>query len=125
VTEALPWSSPHWRIAEWLNTTAPTDLEAQRGHVVVACAFQMLCPGCVSHAIPQLKEVHELSQRRAIIPYAALIDTANGEASLTQGLGDVRHPAQDVVQVGTSRSISSAVVTSTLALTFRRVWFIF
>ena len=28
--------------------------------MVVACAFQMLCPGCVSHAIPQLKAVHEL-----------------------------------------------------------------
>ena len=27
---------------------------------MVACAFQMLCPGCVSHAIPQLKAVHEL-----------------------------------------------------------------
>ena len=27
---------------------------------MVACAFQMLCPGCVSHAIPQLKAIHEL-----------------------------------------------------------------
>jgi peroxiredoxin len=36
------------------------DLEALRGRVVVACAFQMLCPGCVSHAIPQLKAVHDL-----------------------------------------------------------------
>jgi hypothetical protein len=35
-------------------------LEAQRGHIVVVCAFQMLCPGCVSHAIPQLKAVHDL-----------------------------------------------------------------
>lgn len=55
-----PVSAPLWRISEWLNTPAPMDLEAQRGHVVVACAFQMLCPGCVSHAIPQLKAVHEL-----------------------------------------------------------------
>jgi hypothetical protein len=55
-----PVSAPFWRISEWLNTPAPMDLEAQRGHVVVACAFQMLCPGCVSHAIPQLKAVHEL-----------------------------------------------------------------
>lgn len=49
-----------WRTSEWLNTAEPIDLEAQRGHVVVACAFQMLCPGCVSHAIPQMKAVHEL-----------------------------------------------------------------
>ncbi len=52
--------APPWRISEWLNTPAPMDLEAKRGHVVVACAFQMLCPGCVSHAIPQLRAVHDL-----------------------------------------------------------------
>lgn len=55
-----PPLAPSWRISEWLNTPEPLDLEAQRGHVVVACAFQMLCPGCVSHAIPQLKAAHEL-----------------------------------------------------------------
>ncbi|RLQ21117.1 TlpA family protein disulfide reductase [Seongchinamella sediminis] len=52
--------APPWHIAEWLNSAAPLDLEAQRGKVVVACAFQMLCPGCVSHAIPQLKALHEV-----------------------------------------------------------------
>lgn len=55
-----PVLAPSWRTSEWLNTPAPMNLEAQRGRVVVACAFQMLCPGCVSHAIPQLKAVHEL-----------------------------------------------------------------
>lgn len=52
--------APQWHISEWLNSSAAIELEAQRGRVVVACAFQMLCPGCVSHAIPQLKAVHEL-----------------------------------------------------------------
>ncbi len=51
--------APPWHISEWLNTPSPVDLDAQRGKVVVACAFQMLCPGCVSHAIPQLKALHE------------------------------------------------------------------
>jgi len=55
-----PVLAPPWRISEWLNTPKALDLEAQRGQVVVACAFQMLCPGCVSHAIPQLKAVYEL-----------------------------------------------------------------
>ena len=43
------------------------DLEAQRGHVVVAWAFQMLCPGCVTHAIPQMKAVHELFGRQGVV----------------------------------------------------------
>ena len=51
--------APAWRMSEWLNTQAPIHLEAQRGRVVVACAFQMLCPGCVAQAIPQLKAVHQ------------------------------------------------------------------
>ncbi|MBN7795083.1 redoxin family protein [Parahaliea mediterranea] len=55
-----PERAPAWHIAQWFNTPAPISLEAQRGKVVVACAFQMLCPGCVSHAIPQLKALHEL-----------------------------------------------------------------
>ncbi len=55
-----PQLAPNWCISEWLNTPEPIDLEAQRGRVVVACAFQMLCPGCVSRAIPQLKAIHEL-----------------------------------------------------------------
>jgi hypothetical protein len=63
-----PVLAPSWRISEWLNTSAPVDLEAQRGHVVVACAFQMLCPGCVSQDIPLLKAVHEL-----FVPHGAVV----------------------------------------------------
>lgn len=62
-----PIMAPLWRISTWLNTPAPIDLEAQRGHVVVACAFQMLCPGCVTHAIPQIKAVHELFVPQGVI----------------------------------------------------------
>ena len=51
--------APAWRVSQWLNTQEPIELEAQRGRVIVACAFQMLCPGCVSQAIPQLKAIHQ------------------------------------------------------------------
>lgn len=60
------WAPP-WHISAWLNTSVPIDLEAQRGHVVVACAFQMLCPGCVSHAIPQMKAAHELFSPQGVV----------------------------------------------------------
>lgn len=64
---AQPGLAPEWRISEWLNTPDPIALEAQRGHVVVACAFQMLCPGCVAQAIPQLKRAHELFTPRGVL----------------------------------------------------------
>jgi len=59
--------APPWRMSEWLNTPAPIDLEAQRGRVVVACAFQMLCPGCVALAIPQMRAVHELFAPHGVV----------------------------------------------------------
>ncbi|TWS97086.1 redoxin domain-containing protein [Reyranella sp. CPCC 100927] len=52
--------APEWRISEWINSETPLTLEALRGKVVVAFAFQMLCPGCVQESIPQAKRVHEI-----------------------------------------------------------------
>jgi hypothetical protein len=50
----------------WFNTAEPLTLELLRGEsrrVVLLLAFQMLCPGCVSTAIPQMKKVHEAFSR--------------------------------------------------------------
>ncbi|HRE05544.1 MAG TPA: hypothetical protein PKX00_08045 [Opitutaceae bacterium] len=41
----------------WLNTPAPLTLDQLRGRVLVLHAFQMLCPGCVSHGLPQAMEI--------------------------------------------------------------------
>ncbi len=45
--------APPWQTSAWLNTTAPLSLPQLRGRVVLLHAFQMLCPGCVAHALPQ------------------------------------------------------------------------
>ena len=52
--------APDWDIVQWLNSDTPLDLHALRGRVVVAGAFQMLCPGCVAQTIPQLRQAHAL-----------------------------------------------------------------
>jgi hypothetical protein len=59
--------APEWQVAEWLNSDSPLSLEAWRGRTVVALAFQMLCPGCVSHALPQLQRVRETFPRDQVI----------------------------------------------------------
>jgi len=41
----------------WLNTMSPLTLGGLRGRVVVIEAFQMLCPGCVQHGIPQAQRI--------------------------------------------------------------------
>jgi len=45
---------------EWINTPTPISLDALRGRVVLIEAFQMLCPGCVSTALPQAQRVRQL-----------------------------------------------------------------
>lgn len=50
--------APAITVEQWFNTAAPLQLEQFRGRVVVIEAFQMLCPGCVSHGIPQALRIH-------------------------------------------------------------------
>ncbi|MHB1056348.1 MAG: redoxin domain-containing protein [Rhodanobacter sp.] len=55
-----PEPAPAWRTAAWLNTSGPLGLGDFRGRVVLLHAFQMLCPGCVAHGIPQAQRVAKL-----------------------------------------------------------------
>lgn len=50
--------APDWQVSQWFNTDRPLDLAGLRGRVVMLHAFQMLCPGCVSHGVPQAERVH-------------------------------------------------------------------
>ncbi|MCS7480486.1 redoxin domain-containing protein [Umezawaea endophytica] len=45
-------TAPPWTTTRWFNGD-PLELADLRGRVVVLEAFQMLCPGCVSTALPQ------------------------------------------------------------------------
>lgn len=60
MNDTAPAPAPAWHISEWLNTDKPLTLEALRGRVVVAHAFQMLCPGCVQHGVPQAEKIHRM-----------------------------------------------------------------
>lgn len=56
----LPLPAIPLQTTAWLNAPAPVTLESLRGKVVLLEAFQMLCPGCVSHALPQAKRARQL-----------------------------------------------------------------
>ncbi|MCA8889037.1 MAG: redoxin family protein [Parvularculaceae bacterium] len=49
--------APELQTTHWFNTPAPITLKSLRGRVVLIEAFQMLCPGCVSHGLPQAQRV--------------------------------------------------------------------
>nr|WP_210334679.1 redoxin domain-containing protein [Ensifer sp. ENS10] len=50
-------AAPELAVSTWFNTPAPFSLERLRGRVVFLHAFQMLCPACVSHGLPQTQRV--------------------------------------------------------------------
>lgn len=50
-------TAPEWQVGEWLNTDRALSLADFAGRPLVALAFQLLCPGCVAQAIPQILRV--------------------------------------------------------------------
>lgn len=55
-----PRPAPEWQTTAWLNTPEPLSLQQLRGRVILLHAFQLLCPGCVAHSLPQAKRVAAL-----------------------------------------------------------------
>jgi peroxiredoxin len=60
--------APEWSVREWFNAPRGPQLADLRGRVVVLHAFQMLCPGCVQHGLPQAQRVHT-----AFAPHAVAV----------------------------------------------------
>lgn len=49
--------APPLEIDRWFNVDAPVTLADLAGRVIAIEAFQMLCPGCVSHGLPQAQRI--------------------------------------------------------------------
>lgn len=61
MTSERPFA-PELQVQRWFNTPTPITLAGLRGKIVVLHAFQMLCPGCVAHSLPQAKKLHEAAR---------------------------------------------------------------
>ena len=48
-----------WSVETWFNHTGDLQLADLRGRVVAVEAFQMLCPGCVLHGLPQAQRIRD------------------------------------------------------------------
>ncbi|MBL8428565.1 MAG: redoxin domain-containing protein [Dechloromonas sp.] len=60
-------TAPELQVSEWINTEHAITLKSLRGRVVVLHAFQMLCPGCVQHGIPQATKIHNAFDRKDLV----------------------------------------------------------
>lgn len=55
----LAQQTPELAVSRWFNTPKPLTLSQLRGRPVFLHAFQLLCPGCVSEALPQVKRIEK------------------------------------------------------------------
>ena len=55
-----PVAAPELQVTQWFNSNEMISLQGLRGRVIVIEAFQMLCPGCVSHGVPQAQKIATL-----------------------------------------------------------------
>lgn len=53
-------------VTEWIGEP-PGSLAELRGRVVAIEAFQMLCPGCVQHGLPQAQRLHRLFRPEDVV----------------------------------------------------------
>jgi peroxiredoxin len=51
----------------WFNTAEAPELDRLHGSVVVIEAFQMLCPGCVAHGIPQAQRIRDTFSQEDVV----------------------------------------------------------
>jgi len=59
--------APELQVEQWFNSPQPISLQALRGRIVVLHAFQMLCPGCVAHGLPQATAISETFPRDEVV----------------------------------------------------------
>ncbi len=56
-------AAPELITERWFNTKVPLTLAGLRGRPVLLHTFQMLCPGCVAHAIPQTQRIADMLRK--------------------------------------------------------------
>ncbi|MCA9408131.1 MAG: redoxin domain-containing protein [Candidatus Omnitrophica bacterium] len=63
--------APELITIECLNTDKDIMISnnVKENKITVIYAFQMLCPGCVSHSLPQAKRVHEYFSERNVVVF--------------------------------------------------------
>jgi hypothetical protein len=62
VQRAPPWTTSRW----FGHAGEPLQPEALAGRVVVLHVFQMLCPACVHHGLPQAQRIHASFPRNEV-----------------------------------------------------------
>ena len=108
--------SPELITIQWFNTESPITLEDLRGRVIIIKAFQMLCPGCVSHAIPQAQKIQQVFSADDVAVIGLHTVFEHHEAMTPTSLEAFLHEYRVTFPVGVDTPSQDATTPQTMAL---------
>lgn len=111
ITDRIP---PPLLVSQWLNSPQPVTLDSLRGRVVVLHAFQMLCPGCVSHGLPQALRIHRLFPQEQVAVIGLHTVFEHHDVMGPQALRVFLHEYQIPFPVGVDQADSGGPVPLTM-----------
>lgn len=106
--------APAWQATEWLNSDGPLGLERLRGRVVVMHAFQMLCPGCIGHGVPQAERIHRLFAREGVAVVGMHTVFEHHDVMTPAALRVFLHEYRITHPVGVDRAIEGERIPATM-----------
>jgi peroxiredoxin len=109
-----PQTASTWQVDAWLNADSPITLASLRGRVVVMLAFQMLCPGCVAHALPLAARVHRVFPQSQVAMLGLHTVFEHHEAMSPVGLRAFMHEYRVTFPVGIDRPASRGPIPETM-----------
>lgn len=59
--------APEFSVSQWFNSDEDISLAKLKGKNVIIYAFQLLCPACVSHSIPQAKKLEQVLDEDTVL----------------------------------------------------------
>lgn len=108
--------APELITEKWLNIPAPVTLEGLRGKVVLIYAFQMLCPGCVEHSIPQARNVFSAFPASEVAVLGLHTVFEHHEAMKETSLRAFLHEYRVEFPVGIDKPSGNSPIPETMAL---------
>jgi peroxiredoxin len=113
--DSVGQAAPELDVATWFNTPAALQLAQLRGRVVVLHAFQMLCPGCILHGLPQAQRIHNLFTRDEVQVIGLHTVFEHHEAMREVSLKAFMHEFRVTFPVAVDRHLDGGSMPSTMA----------
>ncbi len=108
--------APELIVEKWLNTEKALTLASLKGKVVAIHAFQMLCPGCVLHGVPQAQKLFEMFSEEHVAVLGLHTVFEHHEAMQEKSLRAFLHEFRIQFPVGIDQASVGSPIPKTMEL---------